>query len=172
MYLVPLNFHGTRNLNVTIFEVCGYANFLIAAMWNDEHSAALVGWESLLFIRVDQLAVEGTPYIGPIHPAKIYSHSTCDEGHHYQCCSTLDTLLFSLHFFFGQTWRTVPAVLQSCVGRCLHQLSFCPWPALAWLSGFVLARLSDAKRDDKLIVLISSNGIDSLSQIHCDIVSS
>lgn len=102
MYLVPLNFHGTRNLNVTIFEVCGYANFLIAAMWNDEHSAALVGWESLLFIRVDQLAVEGTPYIGPIHPAKIYSHSTCDEGHHYQCCSTLDTLLFSLHFFLDK----------------------------------------------------------------------
>jgi hypothetical protein len=32
MYLVPLKFHGTLNLNVMIFEVRGYANFLIAAM--------------------------------------------------------------------------------------------------------------------------------------------
>lgn len=27
MYLVPLKFHGTRNLNVMIFEVRGYVNF-------------------------------------------------------------------------------------------------------------------------------------------------
>ena len=80
MYLVPLKFHGTLNLNVMIFEVCGYANFLIAAMSNDEYSAALVGWKSLLFIRVDQLAVEGTPYIGPIYLAKTYSCPTCYEG--------------------------------------------------------------------------------------------
>ena len=53
--------------------------FLIIATWNDVYSAALVGWKSLCF-RVDQPVVEGTPYIGPVCPAKIYFRPTCDEG--------------------------------------------------------------------------------------------
>lgn len=53
-------------LSEEFLKVCGYANFLIVATWNDEDSLLLVGRKSLLF-RVDQLAVEGTPYIGPIY---------------------------------------------------------------------------------------------------------
>ena len=79
MHFGPLKFHGIRNLVGRFSKVCGYANFLIVATWDDEYNAALVGWKTLSF-RVDQLAVEGTPYIGPIYLAKTTSCSTCHEG--------------------------------------------------------------------------------------------
>ena len=156
MYLVPLKFHGTLNLNVMIFEVRGYANFLIAAMWNDEYSAALVGWKSLLFIRVDQLAVEGTPYIaviGPIHPAKIYSRPTCDEGHHYQCCSILDILLFSLRILinlgaqfqrsYKVVWDDVCISFLSVHGRlCPRTFIWCQTRRQTHLAEYVLLQFA------------------------------
>lgn len=65
----------------------------------------------------------------------------------------------SFRYIFGQTWRTVPAVLQSCLGQCLRRLSV---HGRFWC-GFVLASVSDSKSDGKLVVLISSNGISTIT---------
>lgn len=82
MHLGPLKSHGTRNLVGNFQKVCGHANFLIVATWNGEHSPLLVDRKSLLF-RVDQLAVEGMPYIGPIRLAKTNSCPACS----FRCTS-------------------------------------------------------------------------------------